>query len=276
MANHLMKTVLTSFLLVTFGVGVPLAGAERKILAVFDIDDKTNKFNRQSRMELTDYLAAQLAQGNLFKVVPRSQLKERLQANKKASYKACFDERCQIEIGRELAAEKSLATKIIKVGSKCALMATLFDLKTSTSEAAATQKAKCNQDDLVTALEKVAAEIKRSASGRGGKSAVRVTAPPSSPPPPVEPPDEVEGTQPAKVAPTPAPAATAAPATAPQSAPQASTPIYKKWWLWTIVGVVVVGGVVAAVVLTQGGDDTTAGTWGASLHSRSGAALISW
>jgi hypothetical protein len=38
--------------------------------------------------------------------------------------------------------------------------------------------------------------------------------------------------------------------------PAADTPIYKRWWFWTGVGVVVVGGVVAAVAISRssGGD----------------------
>jgi len=35
------------------------------------------------------------------------------------------------------------------------------------------------------------------------------------------------------------------------------TPVYKKWWLWTIVGVVVVGAVVGGVVATQ----VSSGSW---------------
>lgn len=53
-----------------------------------------------------------------------------------------------------------------------------------------------------------------------------------------------------------APAETAAPALAPGAlaisaspAPaQSSTPVYKKWWFWTLIGVAVAGGVVAGVV----------------------------
>jgi hypothetical protein len=69
--------------------------------------------------------------------------------------------------------------------------------------------------------------------------------------------------QPKPVAPATAPAAAtqAAPtaivtATQPAPAPR-RTPLYKRWWLWTIVGAVVVGGVVTAVALTTGGDSWT-------------------
>jgi hypothetical protein len=41
-----------------------------------------------------------------------------------------------------------------------------------------------------------------------------------------------------------------------------TTPIYKRWWFWTIAGVVVVGAVtaIAAVVATRGGGDSSTGT----------------
>lgn len=47
-------------------------------------------------------------------------------------------------------------------------------------------------------------------------------------------------------------ASAAQPVSPPPAPPPSGSPIYKKWWLWTVVGVVVVGGVTAGVV---------AGTW---------------
>jgi hypothetical protein len=35
------------------------------------------------------------------------------------------------------------------------------------------------------------------------------------------------------------------------------TPVYKRWWLWTIVGAVVVGGVVATVLVVRANEDST-------------------
>jgi hypothetical protein len=52
----------------------------------------------------------------------------------------------------------------------------------------------------------------------------------------------------------PAPSGVAARAAGDQAATSdraAPTPVYKRWWLWTSVGVVVAGGVVAAVLLSQ-------------------------
>jgi tetratricopeptide (TPR) repeat protein len=62
----------------------------------------------------------------------------------------------------------------------------------------------------------------------------------AKPPPPAPPPS---GTT---TAPTPAPVATTPSA---QNDRGAATPVYKKWWLWTIVGGVVVAGVVVGVTV---------------------------
>jgi hypothetical protein len=282
-----MTRIPTFLTLVVAALLASDAAAKSVIVAVFDIEDQTGRFSQKARIQLTDYFSAQLATGGRFKVVPRSQLKARLKEDKKASYKACFDEKCQIEIGRELAAQKSLATKIIQVGTKCALMTTLFDLRTSTSEAAASQKARCDEDELVTALEKVAAKLRRSGSGarfaevpdekpaparppaKPGAPAAAGPAPsPAAPAPATEPPAELpaQARQQTKVAavqgPAPGAPAAAPPPAEQQQPPPADTggkkPVYKKWWFWTIIGVAVVGATVGiAVAVSSGGEDTT-------------------
>jgi hypothetical protein len=56
--------------------------------------------------------------------------------------------------------------------------------------------------------------------------------------------------------PAPAPAGDQQPAgtlvAQPAQQPSESSPVYTKWWFWTLVGAVVVGGVVTAVVLSSG------------------------
>lgn len=255
--------VLLSGLLGTVLVGMGASAlAAPQIVAVFEVEDQSGRFDAKACAQLTDYFGAQLAQGSTFRVVPRSQLRSRLQAKKKESYKKCVAEQCQIEIGRELAAQKSLATKIVPIGTKCAVMATLFDLKTAASERAATAKAACNQDALVSALEKVAADL------RGGGSTVASLTP--EPAPVVTPkPDPRVAVAPTPRAITPTPAPTEAPAA---SSP---TPIYKTWWFWTIVGVVVAGAVVGVVVATSSSSkDATATTAGALRSPLAGPALL--
>jgi tetratricopeptide (TPR) repeat protein len=47
------------------------------------------------------------------------------------------------------------------------------------------------------------------------------------------------------------------PAALPRPAPakEAPTPLYKRWWFWSVIGAAVVGGTVAAIAATTGGDD---------------------
>jgi hypothetical protein len=102
---------------------------------------------------------------------------------------------------------------------------------------------------------------------QGKQPAQAQTPPPPTPvapppPAPVQPiPAQPEGPPPGYTA-APPPAYPAAPgpeqpsgalvAQAPPPEQASSSPIYAKWWFWTIVGAVVVGGVVTAVVLGSG------------------------
>lgn len=228
--------------------------AKPKIVAVFDVQDRTGKLDAKALGQLTDYLAAQVTSRG-YRVLPRAQLKARLKLQKKESYKSCYDEKCQIEVGRELAAQKSISTQIVQIGSKCAVVLTLYDLRSSASEKAATKKAACNTDALVVALEEAVKSL-------GGAVPKLATAPPqeaglvSSPPKAVAP--ALAATPKAA---TPAPA-TAVPAPSPAPAPSEARPFYKKWWVWAIVvGVAVAAGVTVAVIASSGGtDEVSSGT----------------
>jgi tetratricopeptide (TPR) repeat protein len=56
---------------------------------------------------------------------------------------------------------------------------------------------------------------------------------------------------------TPPPTTTPPPANANENANVERTPVYKKWWLWTIVGVVVVAAVVIPVAVIEGSSKWT-------------------
>ena len=93
-------------------------------------------------------------------MVPRGQLRSRLAAEKVKSYRKCMDQRCQIELGKAMAAQKSLATKLLKVGKQCALTALLYDLKTEATDRAASVRTGCTEDALLAGVEKVARQLK--------------------------------------------------------------------------------------------------------------------
>jgi hypothetical protein len=165
-----------------FFIFIPFSGfaGERPILAVFDIEDRTGTFEAVVLENLTEYLTVKLAEGG-FQVIPRDQVKQRLVAEKKGTYRECFDKSCQIEMGRELAAQKVLSVTILKVAGRCQLTATLYDLMKAATEDAASAEGSCDEESMGKAVLKVAEKLSARAA-------------PEIPdePPPVPPPEPAE------------------------------------------------------------------------------------
>lgn len=84
---------------------------------------------------------------------------ERLVGEKAGTYKACYDQGCQIELGKAIAAQKTLASKILKVGDKCAITATMFDLRTETAERSASYRVGCAADALMDGMDQIARQL---------------------------------------------------------------------------------------------------------------------
>ncbi|MBW2735532.1 MAG: HEAT repeat domain-containing protein [Deltaproteobacteria bacterium] len=131
------------------------------IVAVFDLRDRSGKLSRSARKQLSEYWATILAEGGHFKVVPRARVRELLAEQKKKSYKHCYESRCQIQLGRALAAQKAIALSLLQLGKRCTLTARFFDLKTETAERAATMRSGCRVDQLSEALGLLALRLAR-------------------------------------------------------------------------------------------------------------------
>ena len=131
------------------------------IVAVFDIRDSSGRLKKPALEQFTAYLAVKLTQVAGFRVVPRDQLRARLARQKRGSFKQCYDESCQIELGKAVSANKSLSTQLLRVGSGCTISATLYDLKTETTEKAASARTACSEDGLMTGIEKIARQLRR-------------------------------------------------------------------------------------------------------------------
>ena len=156
-----LRTTAVSFVLFA-GIGISaIAGQQGPIIAVFDIQDKGSGIDEQTKDNLVDLLSARLAKAG-YRVIPRDQVRKRLFEAKKESFKECYDQSCQIELGRELAAQKTLAIKILKIGATCQITAELYDLRQSTTDLATTAEAKCQDDQSVLqAFTKVAEDLNR-------------------------------------------------------------------------------------------------------------------
>ena len=136
--------------------------AARPVVAVFDIEDarRTGRLPPEALSDLTDYLATRLAEARTYQLVPRSQIRDALSRQKADSHRQCFDQACQIDIGKAFAAQKTLGTKVVRLGGKsCAVTSTLYDLRTEVTEAGATAEAACDQDALVGALKVVVGKL---------------------------------------------------------------------------------------------------------------------
>ncbi|MBN2497875.1 MAG: hypothetical protein JXR96_24995 [Deltaproteobacteria bacterium] len=136
--------------------GSPSSGV---IIAVFDVHDASNKVDASVLRQLTSYLSTAMTRTGRYKVVPRDQLRKRLLEQKGSTYKACMDESCQIELGKALSAQKSLAVQLLKVGKKCAVTANLYDLKTETTEKGALVNTGCKLEELLDAMQEVARQL---------------------------------------------------------------------------------------------------------------------
>lgn len=123
-------------------------GAEPAVVAVFDLEVTGLRLDRGTQESLSEVLFSKVAALPGFTVIPRSDLKTRLSAQKKESYRECYDQSCQIEIGKELAAGKLLSTKILKLGSECTVSTVLYDLRTAATEAAADATGSCKPSAL--------------------------------------------------------------------------------------------------------------------------------
>ncbi len=144
-----------------------LAATDPQVVAVFDVrDDRpaAERLDAPTLSSLTTYLGTLLTKSGRYRVVPSSELQRALRDAKRESFEACYDERCQIEIGKALAAQLSLQTRIGRVGSSCVLTSRLFDLREEATVRAASHRGECGDDALTTGVERLVEELVNGAS----------------------------------------------------------------------------------------------------------------
>jgi hypothetical protein len=129
--------------------------AKLPVVAVFDVELKGVSMGRNTRENLSELLSIELVATGYFQVVPREDLKTRLTDVKAGTYKACYDQSCQIELGRELAAEQTLSVKVMKLGAECSSTLTLFDLKKGTAVGAVTGMSTCAEPEVIKTLRRL-------------------------------------------------------------------------------------------------------------------------
>jgi hypothetical protein len=90
-------------------------------------------------------------------------LSEQVQEMKKESYKTCYDQSCQVELGKALAATHILRSQVTRFGDRCVLNSELIDLRTEVAVAAASSTGSCAAEGFLTMADQVAKDLGSSA-----------------------------------------------------------------------------------------------------------------
>ena len=135
-----------------------VALANKPVVAVFEIKNEAG-LKKGFVQSLHEVVAAELTASNKYSVVPNSDIQKAIREKQAESYASCYDESCQIEIGKEIAAEMTLATSIKKLGSKCVITMQLYNLRTGSSGKAATSRSGCTEDFVLDSIYRVVTQL---------------------------------------------------------------------------------------------------------------------
>jgi hypothetical protein len=155
------RVSIAACLIAFLGLSGQASGQEKQapVVAVFDIENRGSPLSKEQLITLTDYLGTKLGERGMYRIIPRRDIHARLTQVKKESYKECYDQSCQIEIGRELAAEFTISSSIGRVGKLCLITASLYDLRKAATSKTATARGPCTEEDLVNAIEEAADKL---------------------------------------------------------------------------------------------------------------------
>jgi hypothetical protein len=175
-----MRTALSLVLLSL----LPLAASAKSKLAVMELEDQTRSLDATVISSLTDALRTSLASSGRFIVIDKTRqaaaLKKLVASQKRESYKACYDSRCQIPLGQALAADSILRTRLTRVGSFYLLNVELVDLEkeavTSAAQARAYAQPRAGRDDRLLAA--ISAAARQLAGGGAAEGSAPVLPPP--------------------------------------------------------------------------------------------------
>ncbi len=161
-------TILTLVLAQLLGLW-PAYGAEKPVLAVMEVEDRSGKFNQDQLDGATDILRAALAATHHFLVVDRGRQEEKRQALlarlKRESHDPCYDEQCKIELGRNLAADTLLTCRVTALGKTCAFSCEMVPLDRAVADAGGLDKFDCTEDGFSESLDSVVAQLARQTGG---------------------------------------------------------------------------------------------------------------
>ena len=128
-------------------------------VAIFNVDARDAGLSAGFISTLSEFITVRFTESARFRVVPRKTIREALKKQKVESYKECYDEACQIEVGKELAAQTTVATKIRKIGNLCLVTMTLYNLRKAAADRASSSTGACGEQALLTTVRKAVSSL---------------------------------------------------------------------------------------------------------------------
>ena len=144
-----------------------MAEAKKPIVAVFNIEFQRVRMNSQVQDALRDYIETKLTSSGAYRVVPPGQLKKALSQQKVKSFQQCYKSSCQIKIGEELSADRTLSTRVTRIGGACVVSMKLYHLKSMTTAKGDTAEGPCGERGIMASIRKVLAKLKAGGGSPG-------------------------------------------------------------------------------------------------------------
>lgn len=141
--------------------------AQEWIIAVMDVENRMGSEDPATTSLLQnvgEQLRVFIAERGL-RTIDRSQqvraLQEQIGRMKSESYGSCYDDGCQLELGKALAASHILRTQVTRFGKSCVLNAELIDLTREVTISATSTKGTCEEEGFLAMSEEVARGVAR-------------------------------------------------------------------------------------------------------------------
>ena len=152
-------------------LALPTPCAAKELLprvVVFPVETDRVSLKADVKRVLRRYLSSRLAATGKFRVVPEGKIREALNREQKKWFdrRDFCDKSCQFTLGRELMADRTLSTGVMRLGTKCTVTATLYNLETKVSGRSATSRGGCGEEALQGAIDAVVRKL----AGVGGNA----------------------------------------------------------------------------------------------------------
>ena len=157
-----MKKIVTLFF--CFSVFFQLFasnGKEKLRLAIIDIEDKSGNFDLDTLSKATEYMLNQFISSNKYTIIPKDRQENAIiKIMKENSYKSCYAENCQIQLGQELSADTVLSTAITYFGGVYTLRAAFMNLEKAVIEQGVSSDfIENDEESLRDAIDDIVAQI---------------------------------------------------------------------------------------------------------------------